>query len=524
MAPRTELTLCHGLYGDGITTALSQIKQFVQAHPAEVIIIDLNRFVGVSGASVDGEHKALITQIRQLFATDTGGQCDRPDACLLVPSSTGTSATLNDIWATPGRVIVVDKDDTIVDWDAQQHPANPVLWRGSAKAGEWIQTDDPGAFQDYVFGDLACRCLTFEQNPTPQTEKLYDLGTNLSPSDPWVTSALVQRLLGDYVPVLGPVLTKAILGDGYVKIGPDVANGQVLRERAKISNPLILNGIYHRVMADPQLRHNVNSLTTDWYHESSLVDIAIAFNGMFPHFEVAATTSPSGGTYPVGAWTGEDVRVAFTCVQPNGTRAGAGTIAITQDTNGGLTVASTDSRVSACKSAYNLAAPTVAFGPIRVDKRPPVVTYTGNAERYTVDQQVAITCAAADPEPGSGLAATTCAAITGPAYAFHRGTAPTSTSSFSATGTDKVGNVGIGQTSFTVEVTPASLNNLIARFVTETGVAGALQQHVGRIASAPTAAAKAGQLEAFTNLVHAQTGKSLSAEHAALLIRLAGAL
>ncbi len=536
VAPRTELTLCHGLYGDGITTALSQIKQFVQAHPAEVVIIGLNRFVGANGPNQhdplrDGQHKALITQLRQLFATDTGGQCDRPDACLLVPSSLGPSATLNAIWATPGRVIVVDEDKGLVAWDAQQHPTNPVLWSSSTTAGEWIQTDDPGAFQGYVFADLDCRCLMFEQaqqahpdNLRPRTDKLYDLGTNLSPTEAWVPSALVQRLLRRYVPVLGPVLAKAILGDGYFKIGPDVANGPVLGERAAISNPLILNGIYHRVMANPQLRYNVNSLTTDWYHESSLVDIAIALNGMFPHFEVAASTAPSGSTYPVGAWTGEDVRVAFTCVQPNGTRAGAGTIAITQDTNGGLTVASTDSRVSACVSAYTLPAPTVAFGPIRVDKRPPVVTYTGNAGRYTVDQQVAITCAAADPEPGAGLAATTCAAITGPAYAFHRGTAPTSTATFSATGTDHVGNVGTGQTSFTVEVTPASLNNLIARFTTDAGVAGALQQHVGSIASAPTATAKAGKVEAFTYLVNAQTGKSLSAEHAAILIRLARAL
>ncbi len=154
-----------------------------------------------------------------------------------------------------------------------------------------------------------------------------------------------------------------------------------------------------------------------------------------------------------------------------------------------------------------------------MDKRPPVVTYTGNAGRYTVDQPVAIACAAADPQPGAGLAADTCAAITGPAYTFRLGT-----NTFSATGTDKVGNVGTAQTRSTVEVTPASLNNLIARFTTDAGVAGALQQQVGRIASAPTATAKAGQLEAFTNLVHAQTGKSLSTEHAALLIRLAGAL
>ena len=55
-------------------------------------------------------------------------------------------------------------------------------------------------------------------------------------------------------------------------------------------------------------------------------------------------------------------------------------------------------------------------------------------------------------------------------------------------------------------------------------MAGALQQHVGSIASAPNVTAMAGEVEAFALLVNAQTGKSLSAEHAVILVRLARAL
>src|SRR5216683_2558724 len=93
------------------------------------------------------------------------------------------------------------------------------------------------------------------------------------------------------------------------------------------------------------------------------------------------------------------------------------------------------------------------------------VTYTGNAGTYTVDQTVAITCTAADPHnangtPGSGLASTTCANVNAPAYTF-----PLGPHTLVATATDIAGNVGIGSTTFTVEVTSSSLCTLTARFI-----------------------------------------------------------
>ncbi len=102
---------------------------------------------------------------------------------------------------------------------------------------------------------------------------------------------------------------------------------------------------------------------------------------------------------------------------------------------------------------------------IRIDKTPPTVTYTGNAGTYTVDQTIAITCTAADPHnangtPGSGLASTTCANVNAPAYTF-----PLGPHTLVATATDIAGNVGIGSTTFTVEVTSSSLCTLTARFI-----------------------------------------------------------
>src|SRR5207245_11354215 len=95
---------------------------------------------------------------------------------------------------------------------------------------------------------------------------------------------------------------------------------------------------------------------------------------------------------------------------------------------------------------------------IRVDTTPPTVTYTGNASPYTVDQTVAITCAATDTL--SGVFATTCANISAPAYTFAVGG-----TAYSATATDAAGNVGTGTTTVTIKVTPAGLTTLTYRFV-----------------------------------------------------------
>ena len=93
-----------------------------------------------------------------------------------------------------------------------------------------------------------------------------------------------------------------------------------------------------------------------------------------------------------------------------------------------------------------------------VDAEPPTVTYTGNAGVYTVDQSVAIRCQASDAL--TGVVATTCRDVVGPAYGFALGP-----NTFSATATDAAGNVGSGSTTFTVRVTLPSLCRLTESFV-----------------------------------------------------------
>ena len=154
---------------------------------------------------------------------------------------------------------------------------------------------------------------------------------------------------------------------------------------------------------------------------------------------------------------------------------------------------------------------------INVDLSPPTVTYSGNPGSYTVDQQVQITCDATDAT--SGVASNTCQNISGPAYSFGLGS-----HRYSASATDKAGNVGSNSMKFTITVTPSSLQSLINRFCTDPSVVASLDQDVANIAHASKANAKTGRLQGFTHLVQAQTGKSLTSDQAKVLITLANAL
>ncbi|HVX41472.1 MAG TPA: hypothetical protein VHB25_18040, partial [Gemmatimonadaceae bacterium] len=149
-------------------------------------------------------------------------------------------------------------------------------------------------------------------------------------------------------------------------------------------------------------------------------------------------------TGPLGqnGWYTGNVTVAWDVKDPDSpiiSSSGCDTVRVISDTDGQpITCTAT--------SAGGTNAQTVT---IMRDATLPTVTYAGNAGSYTVDQTVAITCTANDAtNPGSGLASSTCADISGAAYTFAVGS-----NAFSATATDKAGNVGSGSTSFNVSVT-----------------------------------------------------------------------
>jgi hypothetical protein len=296
----SEVTLCHGVYSPaGITLVLKQIHDFVVAHPSEIVIVDLNHFYGVDGKNATAAQRdAVIRQIRSVFTTNPADPCNTPATCLLVPSSFTPQSTLDSIWKTPGRVILVDNDSTtrIGAEDVTLYPQNPVFWQRSAvMGGEWIQLDDPNAYRDTALRDLLCRCdvytATHGGTSTSTSSMFFGVGADLSPSADWVASTLVQRLVQKDAAInsntVGAALMSAILQAADrpdLIVDPATSANEVLRQRARLANALILNGLYAGVMrgvapnGDLVFLDNANIISTDWYEESRLVDIAIALN------------------------------------------------------------------------------------------------------------------------------------------------------------------------------------------------------------------------------------------------------
>jgi hypothetical protein len=143
---------------------------------------------------------------------------------------------------------------------------------------------------------------------------------------------------------------------------------------------------------------------------------------------------------------------------------------------------------------------------IKRDATRPAIGYSGNVGTYTVDQTVGITCSAGDAM--SGLASSTCATVGGAAYSFNLGA-----NTFSATATDRAGNMNSASTTFTVMVTPASLCTLVERFSTSAGVANSMCTKIGQQS-----------WNALQNELSAQSGKKISAANAGIIARLAEAL
>jgi hypothetical protein len=229
---------------------------------------------------------------------------------------------------------------------------------------------------------------------------------------------------------------------------------------------------------------------------------------------ISASATADGKPY-TGAWTNRPVTVSFTCADQQGL-SGIKTCPVP------VVVSSEGKNQQVSGTAYDLAGNSAgtSFGGINIDLTKPVVTYSGNATSYTVDQTVSITCSATDPVSNgaaSGVASTTCHDVHGPAYGFGLGS-----HAYSAQATDNAGNVGSGSTAFVVRVTFDSLCNLTQQLVPAAGHPQAMCA-VLQAASHATAS-KAKLITVYQHLVDAQVGHTITSAQAKILDTLASAL
>ncbi len=188
--------------------------------------------------------------------------------------------------------------------------------------------------------------------------------------------------------------------------------------------------------------------------------IAAWFGGTAPDGFAIGTYGGSG----VGLSTGGDAVYLFPPAaqrSATGVSFGSSTTDVTFDNAAAIAgPISTLSVVGVNGAFLSPAAETGSPGTTDPDVTAPSVAYVGNVSPYTIDQTVAITCAASDGIGGSGLASNTCADIAGPAAGFGIGT-----HTFDASATDNVGLTGTAETTVTVIATPTSLRNLTVTYV-----------------------------------------------------------
>jgi len=226
--------------------------------------------------------------------------------------------------------------------------------------------------------------------------------------------------------------------------------------------------------------------------------ITVKIDGVKPTISAAI----SAGTLGNNGWYTSPVTVHFTCNDAGGSGVAncpPDQVLSAQGTN-------TSTAGTATDAAGNESNPSNTIT-VKIDAVKPVITFSGNAGAYTVDQRVSITCAATDAM--SGIATSTCPGASGDAYTFANGA-----NTLNASATDNAGNLHTASTTFTVSVTNESLCALVKRFVTNAGVANSF------CVKLPPKA-----YDAFRNELRAQGGKKfLSEAHAAILLRLVNLL
>ena len=169
--------------------------------------------------------------------------------------------------------------------------------------------------------------------------------------------------------------------------------------------------------------------------------------------KAAPTAAPSALPAANGAgWNRGNVTVSWNWTDKGGSgiEPASCTTSSTSSGEGTITLSATCQDV-----AGNTGTASYTF---KVDKIAPTVTYSGNAGTYSLLAPVEITCTPADSL--SGVASSTCATASGPAWSFGAGA-----HTLSATATDVAGNVGTGSATFTVTVSSADLSTLTRQFV-----------------------------------------------------------
>lgn len=125
--PDGQIYIEHGLRGPTAEDVVGQIAQFAEAHPKEVLFVQVSRLTNFDAES----NAALISMMEDAFGSR------------MVPRSVDTSATLQDLWD-------IDKNVIVIYDDAGAVAGNPNLWDDDTVYQPWwnVPTMDGVYLQD----------------------------------------------------------------------------------------------------------------------------------------------------------------------------------------------------------------------------------------------------------------------------------------------------------------------------------------------------------------------------------------
>lgn len=333
-------------------------------------------------------------------------------------------------------------------------------------------------------------------------------GDNSQATSLSIPQSVVATVQGTTVTVTWTAVANA--GQYHVQL----ASATATLDQKTTSTTAVFNGLSGgsytaKVRAENNAPHN----GSDWSGASNAVTVAVT-----PPSTPAADNTPPVITFTIngtpgnGGWYTSDVLVDWTVTDAES--------AISANTCADFSVTGDQNATTYNCSATSAGGTSSSSVTIKRDATVPAIAFSGNAGTYTVDQFVAITCSATDAT--SGIASSSCPSASGAAYLFIIGS-----NSLSASASDNAGNANSASTSFTVSVTAGSLCNLTQRFVSSAGIANSMcvkLNAAGAAIARGNMQAKAGPLGAYVKEVQAQTGKSVSAANAAILINLASKL
>lgn len=164
---------------------------------------------------------------------------------------------------------------------------------------------------------------------------------------------------------------------------------------------------------------------------------------------------------------------------------------------------------------------TLVVGPINLDRTPPTIAMSTPTSTYSVDQVVSVSCSASDAVSGLDPRLTTCANLSQPTYALGLGV-----HTVSGTAVDLAGNFAGASVTFAVVDTFDGLCRLTRQFETCTKWPTSCQDLASAQAALIVGDVKSEQqyLKQYDEICTDQTGKTLTADQASIMVQLASHL